>query len=448
MNLLIRIVMALLIAGSVFTAPAKTIDVKKVMVLEVNGAIGPAYSDYIKTNLSIKQTSSYQLALIKLNTPGGLLTATRDIIQSITSSTIPVIVYVSPSGARAASAGTFITYAANVAVMAPGTNIGAATPISMGASQSKKDDKADNEDDQDQKTLKDKTLNDSVALIRSLAQMHNRNADWAEKAVAKAESITAKQAKKLGVINFIANNDNALINKLDNYQLNFNDKMLTLKTDQAELVQIEPTFSQWLLAILTSPTLAYILLLIGIYGLIFEVMNPGLIVPGVVGAISLLLGVYGLHMLPVNFVGIALLFAGVALMLIEMFVTSFGILAIGGIISFFFGSVMLYEPGTPGVEVAVSSAVGITIFSAVFFLVIIRMAIRSQRRKKVFNAKSYFSQPGIVVETDGQTGRARFAGEIWKIANINDDVLKKDQTVYPVTREGLIIKVQSQPPKE
>ena len=413
--------------------------VNQVKVLTIDGGIGPAVADYIDDNIAKTHASAHELIIIQLNTPGGLLTSTRDLVQSILNAPVPTVVFVAPSGARAASAGTFITYAANIAAMAPGTNIGAATPVSMGGTP-------DPESDQDTPS-KQKVINDSKAFIQSLAERHDRNAQWPIKAIESADSLSASQAYEKNVINLMANNVNDLVNQLNHYQLKFQDESIQLVTDQANIEHVAPNFKQWLLAALTSPTLTYILLLIGIYGIIFELFNPGLIIPGVAGAISLLLAIYGLQMLPVTLTGVLLLAVGIGLIITEIFVASFGILAIGGIVAFFIGSVMLFDPSTPGFHLAISTALGFTLATAAFLLIIVRIAVNSFKRKKVSSSNTIATSKGHVLAFDGHQGTAQFNGEIWRIQS--DEPLEKGQAVKSIHRNGLTLTVQSiQNPQE
>src|SRR3990167_1293943 len=332
-------------------------------LLNLQGEIGPATQIYVEHGLEIAAANKAAMVILELNTPGGLLKSTRNIVQAILASPIPVITYIAPAGAQAASAGTFIVYASQIAAMAPGTNLGAASPIDLfnSSQQTKK-----------QSIAMNKVQQDTVAFIRSLAELNNRNPEWAEKAVTQAASLTATQALKQQVINLVAQANGKIVKVKDQWQT-LNTKNLTLK-------KFAPNLRENILGIVASPSVAYILLLIGIYGIFFELMNPGMIVPGVIGLIALLVAVYGISLLPINYVGISLLIAGLLMMILELFVTSYGILAVGGIIAFFLGSLFMFDRHVPGYEVALSIALGITIVTAIFFLFILRLAVKSQQR--------------------------------------------------------------------
>ena len=410
----------------------------QVAVLTIKGGIGPAVAEYVTDGLARLDPQETQLAVLRVDTPGGLLSATRDIVQGMLAAPVPVVVFVSPSGARAASAGTYIAYAGAVTAMAPGTNIGAATPVSLGigSSQSGKKDAEKAES----APRRQKAVNDATAWLKSLGEQQGHNAQWAEQAVREGASLSAREALKEKVINLGARNLNDLLQQLDGYTLSFQGESLTLETQRARVTELNPTFRQKLLAWLTSPTLVYVLLLVGVYGIIFEVLNPGLIIPGVVGGIALLVAVYGLHLLPVSVTGLLLLVFGMGLMLAETFITSFGILAIGGIASFLLGSLLLFEPQTPGFTLAVSTAIGITLLTTLFFLVVVRMAVRAQKRKKVANHPTRVSGTGTVIKAHGNEGLAHFNGENWQVrASVP---LAAGQTVSATGRDGLTLFVE------
>lgn len=344
-----QVLLALVLLGSVSELPAQ--DAAKAYLLEINGAIGPATSDYFTRGLAKAEKAQAELVVLRMDTPGGLDTSMRAINKAILSSSIPVVTYVAPDGARAASAGTYILYASHIAAMAPATNLGAATPVRIGGipGTGDKDGKKDKGKDSNQDAMGRKAVNDAKAYIRGLAQKRGRNVAWAEKAVEKAESLSAKEALKLNVINLIATDIPDLMAQLNEYKVEVLNKEVILKTEGIEILALKPDWRNRLLNTVSNPNIAYILLLIGIYGLIFEFANPGFVVPGVVGAICLLLGLYALHVLPVSFAGAALLLLGIALMVAEAFVPSFGALGIGGVVAFVFGSLMLIDTeGIPG----------------------------------------------------------------------------------------------------
>ena len=304
------------------------VPAQKVVSITVDGAINPAVANFIERSIKKAEQSNAECLIIKLNTPGGLLKSTRIIVGNILEAPIPIVVYVSPNGAQAGSAGVFITMAAHVAAMAPGTNIGAAHPVS---SQGGIVDS----------TMNQKVTNDALAFIRIIAEKRGRNKDWAEQAVSNSVSITSSEALQLKVIDLIANNSRELLTKMDGKRVELNAGTTTLHTKNSEIEELEMSFAEKVLQIISDPNLAYILLMLGFYGLLFELYSPGAIVPGIVGVIGLILGLYSLNTLPVNYAGLALIVFGIILFLLEIKVTSYGLLTIGGIIALFLGSLML-----------------------------------------------------------------------------------------------------------
>ena len=409
---------------------------KTAVLLEIKGPIGPATSDYIGRGLEKARERGAHVVILRVDTPGGLDTSMREIIQDMLTSPLPVIVYVAPGGARAASAGTYILYASTVAAMAPGTNLGAATPVQIGGAPPPAPDKESGEDkgrkENGEKgedsgkteskpakpaphpTMTDKVLNDAVAYIRSLAQMRGRNAEWAEKAVTEAASLAAEEALKAGVIDLVAGDLKELLEKVDGRKVTVLNQETELHTAGAAIVAMEPDWRTKLLAAITNPNLAYILLLIGVYGLIFEFMNPGFVAPGVIGAISLFLGLFALHLLPINFAGAGLILLGLAFMVAEAFVPAFGALGIGGVVAFVIGSVMLLDTDIPGYGVSwqVIAAIGGT--TSAFFAVVLVMAVKAQRRPVVSGTEELIGSYGHVADWADRKGRVRVQGELWQ----------------------------------
>lgn len=375
-------------------------------VLTIKGAIGPAVQDYLTRGF--KQAASQQASLIILNmdTPGGLSKSMRGIIKLILSSSIPVATYVAPSGARAASAGTYILYASHVAAMAPGTNLGAATPVRLGGKKDK--------DKKSQKSASDaKALNDARAYIRSLAQLRGRNVAWAEKAVAQAESLSAKEALAKNVIDVIANNIPDLLKKIDGRTVRVQNQKVVLHTKNLNTFSIQPDWRSRFLAVITDPSVAYILLMIGFYGLFFEFANPGFVAPGVIGAIALLLALYAFQLLPINYVGLGLILLGLAFIVAEAFIPSVGVLGIGGVISFSVGSILLLKTGSAGFGIPLYLIFVVAGTTFLFFFGVLQLAFRARRRRVVSGLSTLVGKTGVVVKVQGQHW-VKLEGELWQ----------------------------------
>ncbi|ADE13002.1 NfeD family protein [Sideroxydans lithotrophicus] len=437
-----------------------------VVVLDVDGAISPGTADYVVRGMRSAADQSAQLIVLKMDTPGGLDTSMRQIIKQIIASPIPVAAFVAPNGARAASAGTYILYASHIAAMAPATNLGAATPVMIGlggvgtGDQPQKEDK-DNTQEKDAganpapaKTaapltaLEHKQVNDASAYIRSLAQMRGRNVQWAEQAVRQAVSLTAAEALKLKVIDVIAADVPDLLRQLDGRKVNVLGAERTLDVAGARIVALEPDWRSRLLSVIADPSIAYLLMLAGVFGIFFEFSNPGFVLPGVTGAISLLLALFAFQMLPINYAGLALILLGLAFMTAEAFVPSFGVLGIGGILAFVMGSVMLIDTDVSGYGVPWSVIVPVAVVSALFIFLVVGVALKARNRPVVSGREELIGGSGEVLEDfDGKDGWARLHGESWHIRS--KQPLRRGQQIRVVRIDGLILDVEpEQAPKE
>jgi len=434
----------LFIVGVLLTTVSADKVTRSVFQLTIEGVIGPATDDYVERALETAAGQQAELVVILMDTPGGLDSAMRGIIKNITNSSVAVATYVSPTGARAASAGTYILYASHIAAMTPGTNLGAATPVRIGGISPPdiqgKDKKDKTEPDDNKTTLERKAINDAVAYIRGLAQLHGRNQQWAEKAVREAASLPASDALKQNVIDIVATGMADLLAQIDGREVSVQGQKQTLKTAGLVLKEINPDWRSDLLSVITNPNVAYILMLVGIYGLIFEFSNPGSIVPGTVGGICLLLAMYSFQLLPVNYAGMALILLGVALMVGEAFQPSFGILGIGGVISFVIGSIILMDTDVPGFGIDISVIVSFAVSSVIMFVFIVGMAIKARRRPVVSGQEELLGAEAVVIEDFEQNGRVNIHSENWNA--LCDTPLRKGQLVKVIGINGLILQVE------
>ena len=438
-----RAVTALVVALLLATASADAATGRRAVVLEVNGAIGPALADYITQELAAVAPGDTGLVVLRMNTPGGLDGSMRKIIRAILASPVPVATFVAPSGARAASAGTYIAYASAVAAMAPGTNIGAATPIQLGGGGlfggAKKDDKQKSgTEPADTETRK--IVNDATAYIRSLAELNKRNVDWAEKAVRSADSLSAEAALQLKVIDVVADNVSDLLRKIDGRSVIVAGKPKTLETAGLKVVTIAPGWRTELLGIITNPNVAFILMLIGIYGIIFEFTTPGTMVPGTIGVISLLLALYALNLLPINYAGAGLVLIGVALMIAEVFIGSFGVIGVAGVLAFGIGSFMMFNSGVPGFELSLSVLAAAMIVTAALFVLVIALLLRSRKRPVVTGQEGIMGAEGETLAWQQDEGRVRVQGEIWRARSSHP--LEPGTRIKVVSRDGLVLLVE------
>ncbi|ABM36307.1 NfeD family protein [Polaromonas naphthalenivorans] len=421
--------------------------VAPVVLLSQSGALGPAHADYLRRGLDKAAALKAQLVVIQMDTPGGLDLSMRTVIKDILASPVPVASFVAPNGARAASAGTYILYASHVAAMAPATNLGAATPVSLGPqpaaprepAASRDKSGTDNAPSSAQAML-NKQTNDAAAYIRGLAELRGRNAEWADKAVREAVSLSAQEALKLNVIDVVAADVPQLLKQLDGRKLSVLGQERRLATAAAEIIDIQPDWRTRLLAVITDPGIAYILLMIGFYGLLFEFYSPGLVAPGVIGGISLLLALFALQLLPVSYTGLALIALGVGLLVAEHFAPGFGLLGLGGIVAFVIGSVMLIDTDAPAYRIPWPLIAGVTLASAGFLLVVLNFALRARQRPVVSGREQLLGATGeVIVNPDGSLS-ASFLGEVWKVrANAP---LGRGQQVRVVGIDGLVLSVE------
>lgn len=416
-----------------------------VWVLNIDDAIGPASADYLVRSLSQAQAQGAQLVVIRMDTPGGLDSATRQMIKAILASPVPVASYVAPSGARAASAGTYILYASHVAAMAPGTNLGAATPVRIGgAPGTPSDDKAKSGDDE---TLARKQVNDAAAYIRGLAQMRGRNADWAEKAVREAVSLSASEALRLNVIDQVADDLPDLLRKLDGKTLQVAGQPRQLQTAGASVVEHLPDWRTRVLAVITNPGVALILIMIGVYGLLFEFMNPGSAVGGVVGGICLLLALYALQLLPVSFAGVALILLGITFMIAEAFLPSFGVVGFGGIVAFVVGALILIDTDAPGFGIPLALIGTLALLSALLIGGVLGMALKARQRALVSGDAGLVGSLVTVTQvmaSDPFCGVVLAQGEQWQVQCATP--LQTGQNVRVTARHGVMLEVSAAAP--
>lgn len=425
------------------------------IILEIQDSIGPATSDYIDRALEKAAKQQAELVIARIDTPGGLDTSMRSIIKQITTSSIPVVSFVAPSGARAASAGTYILYASHIAAMAPGTNLGAATPVQLGGLPDRggaEEEPMDNETKKEKGTKptidakKQKLINDAAAYLRSLAQMRGRNVEWAEKAVREAASLSAEEALKAGVIDLIATDIQDLLRQLNGYMVEVQGEEKSLATDGVVLIHLSPDWRSRLLAIISNPNVAYVLMLIGIYGLIYEFSNPGAIFPGTVGAISLLLALFAFQLLPVNYAGVALILLGLALMIGEAFAPSFGALGIGGVVAFIIGSIILIDTDAPGYGIALPLILSFAIVSAGILIMVVEMAIKSRQRPVVSGREQLLGATGLALATFSGEGSVRIHGEVWSART--DKRVVEGQRVRVIGMDGLTLEVTPETAEE
>lgn len=414
-------------------AQAPSASTPTIVLLDIKGAIGPATTEYLGKGLAAAAERKAAAVVIRIDTPGGLVSSTRDIIRAMLASPVPVLAYVAPGGAQAASAGTYIVYASHLAAMAPGTNIGAATVVTMGERRGPaereptspadgKPDKAPDEakPDKDSETKGGpadasmrKAINDAAAFIRSLAEMHGRNAPWAEDAVRDGVSIPANEALEKKVVEILATDLNGLLAQADGRQVNLNGKRVALATKDAQVVQIEPDWRTRFLAVITNPEIAYVLMLLGVYGIIFELMSPGAVFPGILGAVALVTALFAFNLLPVNYAGVGLVLLGIGMMVTEAFTPTLGLVGIAGVAIFAFGSLFMFDSDEAQFALSLPVVITATIVMGVMFAILLRVALRAHRRKAITGDSTLIGRVALVLTWAGTEGRVRLGDESW-----------------------------------
>ena len=403
---------------------------QKIFSITVKDGINPAVAEFIAQSIQKAEKEHAEALIINLNTPGGLLSSTRDIVTDMMGSSVPVVVFVSPSGAHAGSAGVFITLAANIAVMAPGTNIGAAHPVSL---QGKGD-----------AIMMEKGTNDAAAFIRSIASKRGRNIRWAEDAVRVSESITEKEALEQNVIDLVANNQGDLLAKIDGMNVEVANGSRVIRTKNVKIESLEMGLFQQVLSKISDPNIAYILMMLGFFGLLFELFSPGAIFPGIVGVICLILAFYAMSSMPVNYAGVALIVFGILLFLLEIKIISHGVLAIGGIISVLLGSMILFRtsPTENFVSLSWSVILSVTAVSTAFFVFIVTLGLRAQRSKPVSGVNALIGKTAYTIETLDPTGHVKIVGETWNAESLSGKI-NVNETVIVENIKGLILYVRT-----
>lgn len=440
-----------LLLGALLTllpSPSDAQGEQEAHVLEIGGPIGPATSDYISRGIDDAGRDGAALLILRMDTPGGLDTSMREIVRDILASPVPVVTYVAPSGARAASAGAFILYASHVAAMAPGTNVGAATPVQIGGGadgrpgggREKAAQSGDGQTPQGGTASERKAVNDAVAYMRSLAELRGRNADWAEDAVRSGASLSATAALRQNVADLIARDMPELLRGLNGMTVSAAGRQVTIKANGLRLVEIKPNWRTRILSAITSPNVALILMLVGVYGLIFEFMNPGALYPGTIGAISLLLGLYALAALPVNFAGVGLILLGLALIVGEAFSPSFGVLGIAGAVAIAIGATLMFDSAIPEFRVSWTAAAGIGLGSLAVVLVMARVALASRRAQVVSGKEQMIGATGHVIDWAGNRGHVHVHGERWSARGVEG--LGAGQIVEVRGIDGLMLTVR------
>jgi membrane-bound serine protease (ClpP class) len=417
-----------------------------VVALDIKGAIGVAKAEYVLSGIEHAESINAELIIIAIDTPGGLMAPMRDIVQAILGSDVPVAVYVTPAGARADSAGTYILLASHIAAMTPTTHLGAATPVPLVGGEGVPEDIADDDSGDDTRqapasggAMERKVMNDAVAYIRSLAERHGRNAEWAEKAVRDAATLTAREALEQNVVDYLAEDRGELLRQLDGVEIKVNSETLTLSTSDVVIEDYVPNWRIKILSAIANPETVLLLGIIGLYGLMYEGWNPGAIVPGVVGVICLLLAAYALQVLPVNYAGLALIVVGLALMTAEAFAPSFGALGLGGIAAFVFGAIMMFDSGIPGFGISITFVVIVAAVFALLFIWLVSYLLRLRKRGAVSGKESIIGGTATAMQDFTDEGMVWLEGESWTAHSAV--AIEKDQQVIVVAMDGLTLTV-------
>lgn len=453
----------LVVAGLAFTSIARTEGTA--VLLELDGALGVATAEYIIGGIDDARERNANLIILRMDTPGGLMEPMRDIVQAILGSSVPVVTWVSPSGARADSAGTYVLLASHIAAMAPTTHLGAATPVSLMGDDNKDESKPlnpfapptlDDETTESEEAeegesdaepqpsipgsaMNRKVMNDAIAYIRGLAEAHGRNADWAEEAVRTAATLTATEALEKNVIDLIAANQAELLAAVHGREVSVNNKPFTIDAEALIVESIKPGWRLKVLGTIATPEIAILLLMVGLYGLLFEGYNPGAIIPGVAGVICLLLAAYALQVLPVNYVGLALIIVGLALITAEAFVPSFGALGIGGIAAIIFGSIMMFDSGIPGFGISIAFVTGVALVAGLFLLWLVSFLVKTRRQGAVSGRDRIIGGQGVALESFVGEGKVWLEGETWSATSKKP--VEKDQMVVVRNLDGLVLRV-------
>lgn len=441
------LLLCLAVTMTVLAPPVSATQSSQAYVLTVKGAIGPATSDYFQKGMKKAVVDGVSVVILQLDTPGGLSLSMRDIIKTILTSEIPVITFIAPSGSRAASAGTYILYASHIAAMAPATNLGAATPIQIGglSRDTGPEEKSDSPEEKKNKlptpsALERKIVNDAAAYIRSLAHRHGRNAEWADQAVREAVSLTAQEALELNVIDILADNLEDLLQKVDGREVTMESGSRTITAGKLEIIRIQQTVKNKILSVIGDPNVAYILMLLGIYGLIYELANPGFFLPGVIGGISLLLAFYAFQILPINYSGLALIILGILFLVGEAFMPSFGSLGIGGIIAFTAGSLILVDEET--LRISIPLIAGTSLTSAAFIILLMGRLVTLRKGKIRTGREALIGMTGEAANDFEGSGRIWLSGESWKVKTTGK--VKRGDLLKVTEQRGLELTVVQQ----